>query len=687
MSNKVFQLLGEIIINYSKSEIDQATEDAKKLKEELEGIETNADEAGEAIKSTGETGSGALGQESKIGKATIWLGNAMYDITLKAMNLGKQLISAGMEYNAAMEGYETNFTTLLGGDSERAKQLVKDLELLAAETPLDTAQTAKAAQDLLIYGTAVDDIIPTLKMMGDITLGNADRMGRFALAYNQMLGKGKLMAQEQNQMTEAAVPIVDIVLAHLGLTREAYEAMREEGLLAATDVKDALFAATQAGGDFYGGMARTMGTYEGQMQRTAEIGKKSLGKLFEPFFEVVKSDVLPQVNTMLEGFYNWCEKNQDTIKAFAETLAKIAGFSVDGQETIFDRYAEAMGTIETEQAKIEAYIGILETLAGKETLTAAEQVSWNEALEGLKGLLPGVTELIDDETRSINGGADALRELASARYEQARAEAITKATDDMLNEVTEKNKRVFELEFEILLNEQSREAAKKRYEEATAQMYEFLEGVDEDRLNSSAKLALNQLKLKKGEAPNKLTKESYEYILKNLSAYVDFDSTDARFKYEEWAAAYEHLREVDQSATDKLKSELEKAKQEVANTQYRYDAMVSYIDEKTKPKIEDNGSGGGNIATIQPSKDFRLDYFSFWTHENAITRSGDYLSQAIAQMNNRDNGNASQIISLLSSILAATNRPIVLNTGALVGAMSSQLNAQLGRDFTQRAWR
>lgn len=92
-------------------------------------------------------------------------------------------------------------------------------------------------------------------------------------------------------------------------------------------------------------------------------------------------------------------------------------------------------------------------------------------------------------------------------------------------------------------------------------------------------------------------------------------------------------------------------------------------------------------SAAQPTKDFRLDYFTFWTHENSITRSGDYLSQAIAQMNNRDDSNASQIISLLSSILAATNRPIVLNTGALVGAMSSQLNAQLGRDFTQRAWR
>lgn len=348
MSNKVFQLLGEIIIEYSKENIDKAVQDAEELKKKLEGIETNADEASEAIKKTGETGSNAFGENSNIGKATIWLGNAMYDITLKAMDIGKKLISAGFEYNAAIEGYETNFTTLLNGDAERAKQLIQDLEALAMETPLDTSQTAKAAQDLLIYGTAVDDVIDTLKMMGDVTLGSTDRMSRLALAYNQMLGKGKLMAQEQNQMTEAGVPIVDIVTEHLNISRETYEAWREEGLLSAQMVKEALFAAAQEGGDFYGGMARTMGTYEGQTQRAAEAGNKAVGKLFEPFFEVYKSDVLPQLNKTLENIYNWAERNQDTLRGFAESLGAIANFALSPK---WDSFVEASITTWTETVK------------------------------------------------------------------------------------------------------------------------------------------------------------------------------------------------------------------------------------------------------------------------------------------------------------------------------------------------
>lgn len=336
MANKVFQLLGEIVIEYNSGNIYKAKTDAEELKKSLSGVETEADEAGTAMQNAGETGSAALGQDSKVGGATIWLGNALWQLTLKAVNLGKQLVSAGMEYNAALEGYETNFTTLLNGDAERAQQLVQELEALAMESPLDITDTAKAAQDLLIYGTSVDEVIDTLKMMGDITLGNTERMSRLALAYNQMHGKGHLMAQEQNQMTEAGVPIVDIVTEHLNISRETYEKWREEGLISAQEVSDALFAATQEGGDFYGGMARTMENYQGKTQRAAEAGNKAVGKLFEPFFEVYKSDVLPQLITSLDNLYTWASENQDTLQGFADSLGRIANFILepDWDETI-----------------------------------------------------------------------------------------------------------------------------------------------------------------------------------------------------------------------------------------------------------------------------------------------------------------------------------------------------------------
>ena len=112
-------------------------------------------------------------------------------------------------------------------------------------------------------------------------------------------------------------------------------------------------------------------------------------------------------------------------------------------------------------------------------------------------------------------------------------------------------------------------------------------------------------------------------------------------------------------------------------------------------KIEEQNAGASsaNIEPAQPSRNFRLDTFSLWGSDAARNiinmSSGDYLSQAIAQMNSGNDNNASQMISLLSSILEATRMrsTIVLDTGALVGAMGAQMNVRLGREFTQSARR
>lgn len=433
MASKVFQLLGEIVIDYNSGNIDKAKKDAEELKKSLAGVETEAKDAGGAMEEAGETGAKALDKNSKIGVATVWLGNALWNIALKAANIGKQLISSGMEYNAAIEGYEANFVTLLEGDAQRAKQLMKDLETLAMESPFDLGDTAKAAQDLLIYGTAADDIIPTIKMMGDITLGSTERMSRLALAYNQMLGKGRLMAQEQNQMTEAGVPIVDIVIDYYRKTnwvfkeageeaaRALYDGWREEGLISAKDVQAALFEASQEGGRFYGGMARAMETYEGKTQMAAEAGNKAAGKLFEPFFEVYKADVLPNLTEALQKVGEWATENEDTLKSIAESLASIANVAF---EPSFENFQTMAVTTWEKTVKPALEKAISWTIEADFVFPTAGSV-FDELFENMSGVL----ELLPEElTGNIKMGDKSLAEL----YEEyKKGEAYRKKQEEL----------------------------------------------------------------------------------------------------------------------------------------------------------------------------------------------------------------------------------------------------------------
>lgn len=433
MASKVFQLLGEIVIDYNSGNIDKAKTDAEELKNSLEEIEAEAEDTGKALQKTGDEGSNSLGKESKIGAATIWLGNALWGLTAKAAILGKQMISAGMEYNAALEGYETNFTTLLEGDAQRAQQLMKDLETLAMESPFDLGDTAKAAQDLLIYGTAADDIIPTIKMMGDITLGSTERMSRLALAFNQMKGKGKLMAQEQNQMTEAGVPIVDIVIDYYRkrnwafkeageeAARALYDGWREEGLISAQDVQAALFEATQEGGRFYGGMARAMETYEGKTQMAAEAGNKAAGKLFEPFFEVYKDDVLPNLTEALQKVGEWATENEDTLNSIAESLASIANVAF---EPSFENFQTMAVTTWEKTVKPALEKAISWTIEADFVFPTAGSV-FDELFENMSGVL----ELLPEElTGNIKMGDKSIAEL----YEEyKKGEAYRKKQEEL----------------------------------------------------------------------------------------------------------------------------------------------------------------------------------------------------------------------------------------------------------------
>ena len=88
-------------------------------------------------------------------------------------------IVSGVKYNSQMEQYITSFGTMLGS-AEKATALVNDLKEMGAKTPFETADLAKGSQTLLAFGTAAEDLLPTMQMLGDVSQGNKERFDRKA---------------------------------------------------------------------------------------------------------------------------------------------------------------------------------------------------------------------------------------------------------------------------------------------------------------------------------------------------------------------------------------------------------------------------------------------------------------------------------------------------------------------------
>ena len=85
-------------------------------------------------------------------------------MALGVFQLGKSIIRLG----ADMEQTKVSFETLLGS-TEKAGKLVDDINQFANVTPFQNDQLFENAKLLLNFGMAGEKVIPTMKMIGDIS--------------------------------------------------------------------------------------------------------------------------------------------------------------------------------------------------------------------------------------------------------------------------------------------------------------------------------------------------------------------------------------------------------------------------------------------------------------------------------------------------------------------------------------
>lgn len=322
--NPIFRLFGVIAIknDEANSAIDDTTQKAKDLGTELEGAGTSAD-----------TVSGKMNESSKFGAAAHWMGEMLYKLTEKAVNLGTNLTKVGFGFNASIESYQYSFAALLQ-DEDKAKQLVADIQELAKVSPLGLEGLANNAVSLLTTGTELAEIIPTLEMLGNLALGDPAHMNSVVRAFTQIISKGGLMAQEMYQLGDAMVPIRDIMTKYGG-ERYADGSWYEKKMtdptfkIPAEDMIKAFQAATAEGGQWHDYMFQIMSSYNGMVDRLGEEGKETLGEFFNPFFEMAKSEVIPKLIESLDKFRTWISENQETLTKLADAVGNIINVGFD----------------------------------------------------------------------------------------------------------------------------------------------------------------------------------------------------------------------------------------------------------------------------------------------------------------------------------------------------------------------
>lgn len=275
-------------------EIESTRQQLTRLEAAASGTDDAVADVGDAAEEAGEKAEKASGGWTVLNGVMADLASSAIKAAVSTVvDDAKKMVSAGLEYNQAMEGYVTNFTTMLGGSSEAANGMVGSLQKLASATPLAMSDLAGGAQTLLAFGVASDDVSGTLQRLGDISLGNADKMQSLARAYGKATAQGKLTGETVQMMIDAGWnPLIDIC-DQTGESMEDVQKRMAAGSISAEELTQAVNHATDAGGKFAGGMEAASKTVAGLTSTLQDNVNAMLGKLMQPVSDAMLSTLLP----------------------------------------------------------------------------------------------------------------------------------------------------------------------------------------------------------------------------------------------------------------------------------------------------------------------------------------------------------------------------------------------------------
>lgn len=130
----------------------------------------------------------------------------------------------------------------LWGSAEAADAMFKKASALARLTPFNVQEVATGFNRLGAAGFKADEVPVVFQGLADIASMSgrgSEAIGMMTLAFSQMMGKGKLMSQELNQITEAAggavsrLKLFDEIAKIMGVNASQIESLMENGLIPA----------------------------------------------------------------------------------------------------------------------------------------------------------------------------------------------------------------------------------------------------------------------------------------------------------------------------------------------------------------------------------------------------------------------------------------------------------------------
>lgn len=350
----------------------------------------------------------------------------------KSVNLAIQVEQASVQFE------------VLTNSAQNAKVLMRDLRDFAAQSPVSFTGATDAAKTMLMFNVEVQDVMRNVKMLGDITGGNAERFQSLTLAFSQTTSAGRLMGQDLLQMINAGFNPLQQISEKTGESMVQLKKRMEDGGISAAEVTQAFVDATSEGGKFDGMSERLAGTIGGKltlaMSDLEQVGIK-LGESLGPL-----------IITMTNGFSNSVgplSQILGIVGKIADGWGLIAATVTDVSTLIYDIGAGMVGAEGSGRTDALSNVNSFLDLMDKRDAERAAAKQDIGGLENIKPAADAVEELADNSAelkKQAKEAADAIK------AQERAAEALKKADSNRRQAALKNAQAHFAAEQQMAMN-------------------------------------------------------------------------------------------------------------------------------------------------------------------------------------------------------------------------------------------
>ncbi len=256
-----------------------------------------------------------------------------------ASAFGGAVLLSGKSYNTLVQTSTAAFKTILGS-GEAATAMMDQLSAFAKTSPFPRQAFIEATQQMLAFGFASEDVIPTLDAIQNAvaaTGGSASSIGEIADVLSKVQSTGKITADTLNQLGFRGIDAAKLIGQGMGQTAEQIRDSISKGTL---DAGQAMTVLTEQMNVTFGGAAANVkNTWAGATDRVKGAMRDIGSAIVEPFISKAGGGLALE---WANKFADLLRKLEPLVKPFIDAMMVKLGPALAQISPFIDRIASGI---------------------------------------------------------------------------------------------------------------------------------------------------------------------------------------------------------------------------------------------------------------------------------------------------------------------------------------------------------